>query len=167
MTRAVDGGHYGFAVPVYLVRHAHAGNRSSWDGDDTSRPLSPKGRAQSAGLLEWLVDEPITRVISSPAARCIETVAPLAEARGLTVETKGWLAEGSGARSCIEAILTTGDDRVALCSHGDLIPKVIRQLRADGMATKDPNLSQKGSTWVLEVADGRVVSGRYQPPAKT
>jgi phosphohistidine phosphatase SixA len=166
VTKAVDGGHYGFAVPVYLVRHAHAGNRSSWDGDDATRPLSPKGRLQSAGLLEWLTDEPIARVLSSPATRCIETVEPLAEARGLTVETDGWLAEGSGARPCIEAILALGEGGVALCSHGDLIPKVIRQLRADGMDTKDPNLSQKGSTWVLEVVDGRVASGRYRPPPK-
>ena len=38
--------HYRFAVPVYLIRHAHAGSRSGWDGDDDRRPLSPKGRAR-------------------------------------------------------------------------------------------------------------------------
>ena len=152
---------------MYLVRHAHAGNRSSWDGIDASRPLSPKGRQQAAGLQEWLADTTLARVISSPAARCTETVAPLAEAHDLAVETDLRLAEGGTAAACIEALLALAGDDAALCSHGDLIPKVIRQLRADGMATKDPNLSQKGSTWVLEVADGRVVSGRYQPPAKT
>jgi len=166
VTRTRRSGHYGFAVPVYLVRHAHAGNRSGWNGDDRSRPVSSKGHLQAQGLREWLADEPVDRVISSPATRCVETVAPLAEDRGLTVETHRWLAEGGGARPCIEAILALGNGGVVLCSHGDLIPKVIRQLRADGMATNDPNLSQKGSTWVLEVDEGRVVSGRYQPPPK-
>jgi len=44
---------------VYLVRHAHAGNRSSWDGNDGERPLSPKGRQQAAGLSAWLAAAPI------------------------------------------------------------------------------------------------------------
>jgi 8-oxo-dGTP diphosphatase len=151
---------------VYLVRHAHAGNRSSWAGDDAARPLSPKGRQQATALLEWLADRPITRVLSSPAARCTETVAPLADAFGLEVEVDPRLAEGEGTRTCIETILAADADDLVVCSHGDLIPKVIRQLRADGMDTKDPNLSQKGSTWVLEVVDGRVVAGRYRPPPK-
>ena len=153
-------------MPVYLVRHAHAGNRSGWDGDDAARPLSPKGRQQADGLLDWLDGRTIDRVVSSPAARCRETVAPLADAHGLDIVDDPRLAEGGNARSCIDALVTSGGD-VVLCSHGDLIPKVIRQLRADGMHTKDPNLSQKGSTWVLEVEDGRVVAGRYHPPAKT
>ena len=152
---------------MYLVRHAHAGNRSSWGGDDDDRPLSPKGRGQADGLLEWLADRPITRVLSSPSARCTETVAPLADAHGLEVETDRRLAEGGGAKPCIEAMLALSGDDVVLCSHGDLIPKVIRQLRSDGMDTKDPNLSQKGSTWVLEISGGKVVSGRYHPPPKS
>jgi broad specificity phosphatase PhoE len=154
-------------VPVYLVRHAHAGNRSSWDGDDDERPLSPKGRQQATGLLEWLADAPIQRVISSPAARCVETVAPLAAAHGLEVETDPSLAEGGTAAACIKALLAASHDDIALCSHGDLIPKVIRQLRTDGMRSKDSNLSQKGSTWELDVVDGQVVSGRYHPPTKS
>jgi phosphohistidine phosphatase SixA len=153
-------------VPVYLVRHAHAGNRSSWDGNDAERPLSPKGRQQATGLLEWLVDKPLDRIISSPAARCTQTVEPLAAAHGLEVEPDSRLAEGGSAAACIKALLALSGRDVALCSHGDLIPKVIRQLRADGMRTKDPNLSQKGSTWVLEVVDGQVVSGRYHLPPK-
>jgi len=152
---------------VYLVRHAHAGNRSSWDGNDSERPLSPKGRQQAAGLSAWLAATPIDRIISSPAARCIETVAPLAAARGIEVETDPSLAEGGDAAACIRALLAGSGDDIALCSHGDLIPKVIRQLRADGMRSKDPNLSQKGSAWELDVVDGQVVSGRYHPPTKT
>jgi hypothetical protein len=52
-----------------------------------------------------------------------------------------------------------------VCSHGDLIPKMIRRLAADGMKTKDPNLSQKGSLWVISVEKGRAVKARYHPPS--
>jgi phosphohistidine phosphatase SixA len=149
---------------VYLVRHAHAGNRSQWSGPDDERPISAKGRQQSSGVMALLADATITRVSSSPAARCTETVAPLAEAHGLTVVVDKQLAEGSEPRPCIQTVLDPSSDGLVLCSHGDLIPKIIRRLSADGMRTNDPNLSQKGSIWVLEVDDGKVVSGRYLPP---
>ncbi len=149
---------------MFLVRHAHAGNRSQWGGDDVDRPISAKGRQQAAGITAVLADADIRAVSSSPALRCIETVEPLAAGRGLTVVVDKRLSEGSEPRPCIEALADPAADGLVLCSHGDLIPKVIRRLSADGMRTKDPNLSQKGSIWVLQVEEGKVVSGRYLPP---
>lgn len=163
---AGPGAGYGFAVPVYLVRHAHAGSRSSWNGSDTSRPLSPKGRHQATGLLELVRGIDLALVASSPAARCIETVQPIAKAAGLTVEPDPRLAEAADVAGCINMMLAAGDRNVVLCSHGDLIPKVIRRLRADGLAGTDPNLSQKGSAWVIEVVDGQLASGSYHPPTR-
>ena len=149
---------------MFLVRHAHAGNRSEWGGADVDRPISPKGRQQAAGITALLADAGVRTVSSSPARRCIETVEPLAEVLGLTVVIDKRLSEGGEARPCIEALLDPSAEGLVLCSHGDLIPKVIRRLSADGMRTKDPNLSQKGSIWVLEVDDGKAVSARYIPP---
>jgi phosphohistidine phosphatase SixA len=149
---------------VYLIRHAHAGNRSGWDGDDDRRPLSPKGRHQAHGLATWLQDEPVDRVLSSPSTRCVETVDPVAQDHGLSTESEPALAEGADVAGCIEIVLGAKDQTIVLCSHGDLIPKVIRRLVAKGMRTSAPNLSQKGSAWVLEVVDGAAVSAVYQPP---
>ena len=39
-------------MTVYLVRHAKAGERGVWDGDDQLRPLSGRGHLQARGLLE-------------------------------------------------------------------------------------------------------------------
>jgi phosphohistidine phosphatase SixA len=153
-------------VPLYLVRHAHAGSRSGWHGSDDRRPLSPKGRHQAIGLLDLVDGVELDRVASSPAARCVETVEPIARAAGLTVEADARLGEGADVGACIEMILTADGQNLVLCSHGDLIPKVIRRLRTDGMASSDPNVSQKGSVWVLDVADGQVMSGRYHPPTR-
>jgi 8-oxo-dGTP diphosphatase len=50
------------------------------------------------------------------------------------------------------------------CSHGDLIPPLLRALRDLGMATDDPLVDQKGSLWVIQTEAGRPVQGRYHPP---
>jgi hypothetical protein len=36
---------------LLLVRHAHAGDKSRWQGPDSLRPLSPAGQAEAAGLV--------------------------------------------------------------------------------------------------------------------
>jgi len=70
----------------YLVRHAHAGDKRAWAGPDRLRPLSEPGRREANGLLTQLGDDPITRILSSPTVRCLQTVEPLARRRGLPVE---------------------------------------------------------------------------------
>ena len=71
---------------IYLVRHAHAGQKQTWSGPDSRQPLSSHGQQEAAGLLIQLHQEPITRIISSPALRCQQTVWPLARQRRLAVE---------------------------------------------------------------------------------
>jgi 8-oxo-(d)GTP phosphatase len=73
-------------MTVYLVRHAKAGDREAWEGDDDLRPLSKPGRRQAAGLVDLLRPAGIRRLVSSPAVRCVQTLEPLGEALGLAVE---------------------------------------------------------------------------------
>ncbi len=47
--------------------------------------LNEKGLAQSAQLVEYLGEQPIAAIYSSPLVRCVETARPLATARGLPV----------------------------------------------------------------------------------
>jgi 8-oxo-(d)GTP phosphatase len=151
-------------VAVYLVRHAHAGSRSAWTGDDGRRPLSAKGRGQAEGLAEHLKGEPITRIVSSPSLRCVETAEPLARVLGVDIEERHGLLEGGDPAEVIELLSRLAEKDAVVVSHGDIIPKVIRRLTAAGMRTKDANISQKGSWWTLEVNGGHVVRGRYHPP---
>ena len=72
-------------MPLYLVRHAKAGNRSKWVGPDELRPLTKSGREQADRLAGELADEPITRILSSPYVRCMQTVEPLGRKRGVEV----------------------------------------------------------------------------------
>ncbi len=154
-------------MAIYLIRHGHAGNRSSWRGDDIDRPLSDRGRAQAAALVTTLGDEKIGQVISSRSQRCVETVEPLAKHLHQKVRTATELYEGAEPEPTLAFMLDHAAKNPALCSHGDLIPKLIRRLIAAGMHTKDANISQKGSVWILESHGHKVVKGRYVPPVRT
>ena len=78
----------------YVVRHAKAGSRGHWTGDDRLRPLSSKGFKQAEELVKLLRRFSITAIYSSPYLRCVQTVEPLARARKLELKTSIELAEG-------------------------------------------------------------------------
>lgn len=100
-----------------LLRHASAGDRGDWAGDDWHRPLDAKGRRQAEELAAALATEDVRRVVSSPLVRCVQTVEPLAAALGLEVELDDRLAEGGGSSS--RPLLAEGG--VVACTHGDVI----------------------------------------------
>lgn len=150
-------------MTVLLVRHAHAGDRSRWAGDDRHRPLSAKGRGQAEALVDTLRDFPIDRIVSSPYRRCLESVEPLASSRGLAVEDHEELAEGAGPWEALR--LARGDEHLVLCSHGDVIGEVVTTLLHAGVLHDEPRWP-KGSTWVLEVADGAVNRARFLGPPR-
>jgi len=78
-------------VQLLLVRHALPHRSEPGQGSDPD--LSDEGRAQVARLPDALARYPISRVISSPQRRAIQTARPVAEARGLTVEVEDRFAE--------------------------------------------------------------------------
>ena len=81
-------------MSIFVVRHAKAGSRHEWDGDDdTERPLTKPGRRQAAALAARLAGEQVTGLWSSPYVRCVQTIEPLAEVLGLDIVTDPRLAE--------------------------------------------------------------------------
>ena len=66
-------------VPLILVRHASAGAKGAWPGEDLLRPLDAEGAADALLLADLLACfAPRARVISSPAVRCVESMRPYA-----------------------------------------------------------------------------------------
>ena len=149
-------------MPVFLVRHAHAGEREDWEGDDRQRPLSKKGWKQARGLVEQLQPLGVRRLISSPYVRCVQTLEPLAERLGLEVEKDDRLAEGAGLAS-LDLVREAGEG-AALSTHGDICADVLGHLARQGVV-KGALQAEKGSTWVLELQGERVVPARYLRPA--
>ncbi|MFM7225091.1 MAG: SixA phosphatase family protein [Actinomycetota bacterium] len=156
-------------MTIFLVRHAHAGSRSRWSGDDALRPLSDRGHEQANGLVEVIGDAPIGAILSSPYVRCMETVVPLAAARSVAIEPTTVLAEGADFPGVLALIAKHADTGAVLCTHGDIIPSVLAALARRGVAVDPGARSPKGCTWVLRTdATGEVTKVRYvAPPAAT
>lgn len=153
----------GFDAPIYLVRHAKAGDRTAWTEDDRLRPLSKKGRVQAEGLVARFDGLGVDRILSSPYDRCVQTVRPLAIARRLPLEENEVLAEGTPLHEAM-AFVRGSAGAAVLCSHGDLIPAVVLHLADRGIVMEDPPVWKKGATWVLEREAGLFTTARYLAP---
>ena len=106
-------------MTVILLRHASAGDRTTWQGDDRLRPLDERGRKQALALVDLLHALGVERVVSSPYVRCTQTVAPL----GLEIVPDERLAEGAPVEETLE--LLRGLDAAVACTHGDVIENVL------------------------------------------
>lgn len=128
--------------------------------------MSDRGLAQADHLATILRDVPVGVVHSSPALRCIQTVQPIAAARGLSVEVRIELAEGADVADALALVESFAARDAVLCSHGDVIPKVLRRLASAGrVGDRAASLSAKGSMWELRTnADGTVDQAIYHPP---
>jgi phosphohistidine phosphatase SixA len=107
-------------MPLLLIRHAWAGDRDDWEGDDRERPLDERGRRQAEELVERLQPYPIEAILSSPARRCVETVEPLARARGLEIELRPELGEDRQEGEGVALVRSLAGRDVAVCGHGGL-----------------------------------------------
>ena len=146
-----------------LIRHAEAGKRERWRGDDRLRPLSKKGRRQALALVDQLAAVPVQRVLSSPYVRCVESVEPLARARRLAVEQSEALAEGAGLGALLGLVKELAGSSAALCTHGDLMDAATDLLVGQGVIRPEEVRYQKGGTWLLEEKAGRLLAARYLP----
>lgn len=133
----------------YLIRHAKAGSRRDWDGDDRDRPLSSNGVKQAEAIADRLADVGITELWSSPYRRCVATLEPLAGRVGLVVVEDERLAENTLVAETL-VLLEEAGDGAALCTHGDMLPEIIEALLVRGMVLTTAPDWRKASVWVLD-----------------
>jgi 8-oxo-(d)GTP phosphatase len=167
-------------VPLILVRHASAGYRSNWAGDDQLRPLDAEGEADATLLADLLACfAPRALVISSPALRCTESLRPYAAAFGGSVEANAVLAlpdrpadfpssrtdRADTLRHLFHDLVAAGQPAV-VCLHRENLPMALAAacsvLGAPPPAEPDLPLP-KGAFWVLHTADGKLAAvERYE-----
>jgi 8-oxo-(d)GTP phosphatase len=153
---------------VLLVRHAQAGSRSAWTGDDRLRPLDDQGQAQADELIRLFTRFDVEAVASADLVRCTETVVPFADALGLEIEETPLLSEAGypgNEPEAIELVRGTGRSRDAVaCSQGEVIPDLLRRLAAaDHVDLPRAMPAAKGSTWALTFSDDRLLTCEYIP----
>ncbi|MCW4458540.1 NUDIX hydrolase [Microbacterium sp. MPKO10] len=118
---------------LIVLRHAKATSPSNWSGPDASRPLTEKGVRQAASDVPSLTAWHPQKIITSSAVRCVTTVAPLAAATGIEPKQTGALSQeswedGSGDVRRIVGKRIRKRKTAVLCSHGPVIPDIIREI---------------------------------------
>jgi 8-oxo-dGTP diphosphatase len=148
---------------IFVVRHAHAGNRSDWSGPDDKRPISAKGVLQADQLARYLRKRGATQIFTSPSLRCVQTVAPLAHRLNTHHIDLPELAEGAAPEGAA-ALVRTAAEGTVICSHGDVLQALVGHLAAHGAPVDPKTVIQKAAIWQLKMHDGRVRKAKYVPP---
>ena len=151
---------------VLIVRHGTAGRKARYTGDDRKRPLDAKGRAQAESLVPQLLAFGATEIYAADRVRCSQTVEPLAREMDLPISLETSLTEEAyaedpkAARRRILEIAALGGTPV-ICTQGKVIPYVIDWWCARDGVQPDKSRNRKGSTWILSLADGRLIAADH------
>lgn len=138
---------------MLLLRHASAGERLSSVTDDRARRLDRIGRVDARRLPAAFAGYNIDRLVTSPHARCVETVEPIARASGLDIECREELAPDASRRDTV-TLLAELPATALVCTHREVIERLFA-----GAVT-----CEKGGTWLLERRGRRWVPAVYLPP---
>jgi 8-oxo-(d)GTP phosphatase len=107
-------------MPLLLVRHARAGERGAWGLDDSLRPLDARGEERARDLVAVLAGLAIDAILTSPFTRCVQTIEPLAAARGLEPSLCEELGEERQATDGVALVRSLAGRDVVVCGHGGL-----------------------------------------------
>jgi 8-oxo-dGTP diphosphatase len=158
-------------VELALVRHVCAGRKRDWSGPDDQRPIDRVGVEQTAALVEFFDGLPISRLLASPALRCVQTLEPLADQRGLGIDTSERLRPEARPRELLDLLTAPDNHDAVLCTHGEamarLLPALTRLHVAPGPGSRQRVL-RKGSVWAFTVEPGprpTIVSVQHHLPA--
>jgi 8-oxo-(d)GTP phosphatase len=160
-------------VPFILLRHASAGSKRAWSGEDLDRPLDPGGAADAEHLARLLSCFGSCRVISSAAERCVATVRPYAALTGAAIEIDAGFTVSQASGAAPGAIKRAGqivDDGLptVVCGHGENLPPLLHAIcaRLGARRPKGPPL-RKAAWWVLHAAGGSLAGAERYHPADT
>jgi 8-oxo-dGTP pyrophosphatase MutT (NUDIX family) len=118
---------------IIVLRHGTAVPPSVWDGPDATRPLMQRGADQALSVAPAIAAYAPRKLVSSTAARCLATVAPLAEMLQSRVHPTAAISQDSweNGTSDVDRIVAKRMARrktAVLCSHGPVIPEIILEV---------------------------------------
>lgn len=157
---------------VILVRHARAGDRSKWKGEDARRPLDKKGLLQSEYLAPQLRAFGAKVAVAAEPDRCVQTLAPLAEGLGTSTKVDpsiGDIGAIDSPKSAVKTLMSfvdggepvPGGAIAALSSQGAAIPIILERVtKGTAFAGLDFD-TKKGGQWTLTFVDGTLVALDY------
>lgn len=144
---------------LVVLRHGKAVARGAFDGPDLERPLAAAGASRAHDLIPLLTAYGVRRVVSSPAVRCTETVAPYAGLLETDIRLDDALSEDTNRERVGHVVddLISRKKPAVLCSHRPTLPWV---LDAAGVAVVD---LAPGEGVVVHHRKGRVLHSELLP----
>jgi 8-oxo-(d)GTP phosphatase len=131
---------------LIVLRHSRARSRKSWRHDDRDRPLLAEGAQQAARLTPLLAAYDVRRLVTSTSTRCVQTLEPYAEQRGLRLRAEEGLSEEAATADGVEKLVHRLRDRLddkpakagglVLCTHRPVLPSVF-----EALGLEDPGLA--------------------------
>lgn len=156
---------------LILVRHASAGTRGKFDGDDFERPLDAKGWEQAELLSAQTLAFGAEELISADRTRCVQTMLPASAALATRVQLEPSLSEEAyalepKAAHKLARAIAKRPHTSAVCSQSGVIPDLLDWwAKRDGVALPAGS-TRKASTWVLTLLEGVLIAADYvEPPA--
>ena len=151
---------------VLLVRHAKAGQKKRWKGDDALRPLDVEGKEQARRVAAVAPCYGPSRILAADLARCCDTVRGISVETGVPLELEPRLAGATyaaGPQAAVDLVreLVAMGGTSVLCSQGEVIPDLIHRLADRSPVRLRRPLSRKGSIWALSFAQGSLLSADY------
>jgi 8-oxo-dGTP pyrophosphatase MutT (NUDIX family)/phosphohistidine phosphatase SixA len=118
---------------IVALRHGTAVPPSLWDGPDATRPLMQRGADQALSVAPAIAAFAPTKLISSTAARCLATIAPLSGVLALPVKESKRISQDAWeeGESDVEKVVARRIEKrttAVLCSHGPVLPEIILEI---------------------------------------
>lgn len=119
---------------ITILRHAQADQAAHGTSEDHLRPLTSFGDTQAETLAPMLACFGAKRIYASTAARCVQTVEPLAELVEQRIREKrslsqdNWDAGDTSAMRKLMGKLVTKRRSTVICSHRPVLPAIAREL---------------------------------------
>jgi broad specificity phosphatase PhoE len=123
--------------------------------------------AEAEALVEVLAPYGPRRILSSPLARCVQTVDSLAKALDVAIEPTRALALNANATAAalVRRLGSADGPPVVLCTHREVIERLQARLgKRSGTSFGKRSTRAKASTWILDWVDGELRSAIYLPP---
>lgn len=151
---------------LIILRHAKSLERGDWDEEDSLRTLNETGFDQAQLLIKHLAPFAIDELYTSDYTRCVQTVTPIAHARGLSITTVPSLNEESFELDPEKAItfanaLKQDEKNILICSHNPVIPSMLRGILSTKLKNKDLIKLEPGDAWIVHRVRGEIVGLDY------
>jgi len=153
------------AQVLSVIRHAEAGDRERFTGDDSLRPLSRKGRRQAEALAKRLRDSTLD-MVTSPYLRCVETLSPTSARLRRAMMLASWLIEGESPEEALYQLgeLTGAIGGLVACTHQDLMFGMVDAALSVGAVPSSEPRFEKAATAEFTIVSGKVVAISFVAP---